>query len=284
MFRRKLKIIIGGQALTFRSVPDFEFALMSRTELPASKISAMMQLDANSLRQEARNIRSFEKRFVDVITSSLEGDRSVSEQLEEIEAQSFSNDYAWREIMVPLNGQPPAFDAYKRVALVKYLQYLSSRQAVLKDIYREKRRQRSENRTGADSTRDDLGETSLFDAPVGPVGKRDEEFQPLPRGETVELVVDDDDDLEIRLSHHSFRLVAGEPFVLTESDGSAHILGPGKNVLGRHQSNDVVLGPTYRDVSRKHLVLEPMDANRLRLTDISAHGTFVPAHFLAAAI
>ena len=37
---------------------------------------------------------------------------------------------------------------------------------------------------------------------------------------------------------------------------------------------------SLRDVSRKHLIVETDGSNRLRLTDISSHGTSLPPKFL----
>ena len=57
-------------------------------------------------------------------------------------------------------------------------------------------------------------------------------------------------------------------------------LKPGVNVIGRHPGNDVVVGGWYRDVSRKHLMVDIGDDNRIGLTDLSTHGTFLPGTVL----
>ena len=35
-----------------------------------------------------------------------------------------------------------------------------------------------------------------------------------------------------------------------------------------------------RDISRMHMVIEEADANTLYLTDLSSHGTYIPAKYL----
>ena len=42
------------------------------------------------------------------------------------------------------------------------------------------------------------------------------------------------------------------------------------------------MDPKLRDVSRMHLVIDMDDTNTLYLTDLSAHGTYLPAKYLAS--
>ena len=82
---------------------------------------------------------------------------------------------------------------------------------------------------------------------------------------------------------HDFRLVGGTPMRLLDPTGAAYVLAEGRNVIGRHAGNEVVVDAEYRSISRRHLVIEPLGANMALLTDLSAHGTFVPAHHLPEA-
>ena len=56
-------------------------------------------------------------------------------------------------------------------------------------------------------------------------------------------------------------------------------LKSGVNVIGRHPGNDVVVGGWYRDVSRKHLMVDTGRRGSLSLTDLSTHGTFLSGKF-----
>ena len=55
-----------------------------------------------------------------------------------------------------------------------------------------------------------------------------------------------------------------------------HVLATGQNTVGRGSENDITLGTEFRDVSRRHLIAEPIDDHIILLTDISSHGTFAP--------
>ena len=47
----------------------------------------------------------------------------------------------------------------------------------------------------------------------------------------------------------------------------------GKNIVGRDSACDVLINAAHRDVSRRHLIIEVEPGDRIRLTDISSHGT-----------
>ena len=137
-FKRRLRLEVGERRLTFDSIADFEFTLSSRTEVPASKIAALVKLTARDLRREATKIREAEKRFVNIFSRSLEEPGSISRHLHELGHKVFSLDHEWRLIIAALNQQTAEFSEYKKMALVKYLQYLGSRQDVLRSIYADK--------------------------------------------------------------------------------------------------------------------------------------------------
>ena len=79
---------------------------------------------------------------------------------------------------------------------------------------------------------------------------------------------------------------AGEStFAETNNSGEALVgesgvaVVPGRNVIGRHSGNEVVIDPAYLAISRKHVIIEPISENAALLTDISSHGTFItPKH------
>ena len=135
---RPLRLEVGKRKLTFESIGDFEFSLASRTEVPTSKVAALVKLTARDLRREATKIREVEKRFVKILSRSLEEPGSVSRLLHELGHKVFSLDHEWRLIVAALNQQTAKYSEYKKMALIKYLQYLGSRQDVLKSIYAEK--------------------------------------------------------------------------------------------------------------------------------------------------
>jgi hypothetical protein len=285
LFRRSLELKVGDRTLRFGSRVDFEFALASRTEVPAGKISELVRFDAQQLLDEASSVRDVERHFVDVLSRSMQEPGSIGYLVRQMDMKLFSQDHEWRAIMQALARQDGRFDDYKQLALVKYMQYLASRQDVLKGIYTHKASLAAHSREPESSEEVDLRETLIFDVSAYPAGlgaRRQGTSPParfirLPRGERVRIRAGLGEPLEVVLSRHPFRIVDGSPPMLVDDDGKEHPLHTGRNVLGRHPDSDIMLDAAYRDVSRTHLILELDESGEVRLTDLSSHGTFVPA-------
>lgn len=276
-----LSLELPDRRVHFNSVADFEFCLASRTEVPASKVAELVRLRPDELEREAGSIRSVEKRFVDVLARSLDGVGKMSGHLRELDAKLFSADHQWRDIMRALTVQGDEFDEYKKIALIKYVQYLGSRQDVLKSVYASK------TEGGADAhesgVQGDLRQTVIFElSPEEESSDGTGTYARLPRGETVRVDLGPEETLELILSRHRFAVVPGRQSYLSDSEGADYALRPGPNLVGRLPENDAVVNVAYRDVSRKHLVIDVCGDNSFRLTDLSAHGTFVPRRFLDA--
>jgi len=87
----------------------------------------------------------------------------------------------------------------------------------------------------------------------------------------------------VLLSKNQCKIVAdesGSKFI--DDAGRSYDLKIGKNVIGRDSKSDIMMDPKLRDVSRMHLVIDMDDTNTLYLTDLSAHGTYLPAKYLAS--
>jgi hypothetical protein len=82
------------------------------------------------------------------------------------------------------------------------------------------------------------------------------------------------------MSKYRFRLTASDGIKIIDEAGHEYRLVRGRNAVGRHINNEVNIDNAYRSVSRKHLIAEPYAEHSVALTDLSAHGTFVPPQFL----
>lgn len=270
-----ITLAVGGSMLTFHSVRDFDFALASRTDVPATKIAQLMRLKDEELLEEIEGIRDVKRRFVSVLLRSITKDDSISHSLRMIDATLFSNDHKWRQFIAALNSDTSVHDAFKRVALVKYLQYLNSRHEVVRSIYRERRH--------ADSKMPEaFGDSGAFVnfASVDNVGRLSPkaasgEVTRLPKGEQVPLTVRPGDEVYLFLSKQQYKLKRGETLTLIDENGVEQVLHAGRNVIGRGADADVRVDTNKKDVSRRHLVIELPDDEMALLTDISSYGTFV---------
>jgi hypothetical protein len=180
---------------------------------------------------------------------------------------------------------------------------VASRQAVLRSVYLEKVQgglELSSNEAEEPSADQPMlasmlpisyRETALFDLDQGGgggggVGGSDgdgdgtQTLKPVPRGETICIRFIDGREVDLKLASHRYKLFPGKHFCLVDdASGVTHLLRAGRNVIGRHSGNEVVIDPAYLAISRKHVIIEPISDNAALLTDISSHGTFItPQH------
>ncbi|MGB1881038.1 MAG: FHA domain-containing protein [Gammaproteobacteria bacterium] len=296
LFHRPIKLTVNDETLTFDSTADFEFALAGRTNVPSSKLADLLALSPKELKREAKSIKAVEQNFVDILARSIEQPGEIGRLVRDLDPQIFSNDYDWRAIFKAINQQGSDSDELRRIAVVKYMQYLRSRQDVIKQSYGLKTTAtRPEEPQSAappasteeaeenplERTHDIFRETSLFEVEHIDqiIAARSARFARLPKGEAVEIDTRGVDAFEVRLSKHRFRLVIDDPTRLIEPEGDSHNLEEGKNVIGRDGACSISVDLGLRDVSRLHLMIERLP-DRLILTDLSSHGTFIPSQFL----
>ncbi len=278
--RRPLRLQLSGQVVSFESVSGFEFALASRTEVPSTKVAELVRLEPEALEREAGSIREVQRQFVEVLSVALDAPGVIGSALGEMDAKLFSQDHRWREIMAALKHQEREFEEFKRVALVKYLQYLGSRQDVLQSIYGYKNAEPGHPGPDAEARSAALRETVIFQLGAHPPGRAASRYARLPRGETVTARLDAAGELEVLLSRHAIAIVHGERPYLRDENGREYPLEPGRNVVGRQPACDVVVDAGLRDVSRQHVTVVLRGPGLVELTDFSSHGTFVPARAL----
>ncbi len=284
-FAKPIEITIGEQELKFSSLADFEFSLSGRTSVPSKKITNMVKFSLDELKKEAKTIKEIEKLFVSMLSESIENPDSINRALREMDAQIFSQDHGWRAIIAALHGGDDELNEFRRVALVKYMQYLSSRQEIIKYLYSEKKQLTglidTSNNTEKSTRFSDtfMLENTVFEPLSG--DKDGEEMDKMPKGENVTIRMKADKEINVLLSKHPCKIIGGESgSKFIDESGRSYDLKIGKNVIGRDSKTDIMLDPSLRDVSRVHLVIETDDTNTLYLTDLSAHGTYIPVKYL----
>lgn len=271
---------LDGRTLRFATPDDFAFSLSGRTQLAAASVTDLIRLSPSELRREAATIRDAERCFVDLLADALKAPGSVGELLGGIDTGFIAEENQWRAIMAALIAEDPGFDEYKHLALVKYTQFLAARRDIVRSIYAQRFGARVPLTTQEPAGSGGAKSTLLIEDEPGPDTESSRNhFQRLPRGETVSVRAPVDGGLSILLSRHKFQLFAADTRRLTDDQGIDYPLKAGLNVIGRHPGNDVVVGGWYRDVSRKHLMVDAR-GDGLKLTDLSTHGTFLPGRLL----
>ena len=278
---RPLELNYGDVVLRFPTHHEFDFALSSRTETPTSRLPELHELTLFELRRMASDIRKLEHRFVEVLKSAMEHGRSLRILMGTLDAKSFSNDHDWRAVFAALAASPhDGHDPYRRVALAKYMQYLRNRQITIQRIYMTR---------GTDNAQADAGQpepvapavydTAIFDLPE--LGAREQEFDdqwPLPRAESIGINIAGSGAFDLFLAGYPFSMQCGSrPLLVDLNSGEQFPLHRGTNMVGRDPDIDLRVNLDYREVSRKHLVIEILDDRTAAFTDLSSHGTRVPA-------
>lgn len=284
-FAKPIELTVGEQNLKFSSLADFEFSLAGRTSVPSKKITGMVKFSLDELKKEARTIKDIEKRFVTILSKSIEDPDSINRALREMDAQIFSQDNGWRLIIGALHNGDEELNEFRRVALVKYMQYLSSRQEIIKYLYSEKKRHvksatAANNNEGAEEFKDTvILENTVFEPISGEY--QSGEMEKMPKGENVTVRMKPGKKLELLLSKNRCKIIADESGCKFIDDaGRIYDLKIGKNIVGRDSKSDIMMDPNLRDISRMHLVIETDETNTLYLTDLSAHGTYLPDKYL----
>jgi len=280
-----LKLNLDRATITFNAVDDLKFALEAKIQLPVSKYDELRALSMEALEKQATDIRKVEVRLLQILDDSFSEPMALDNELRELDVRIFSEDHGWRDLIEALNDQDSKFTDFKRVALVKYLQYLANRQDLIKRVYWTKyRKTRGEPVASQVPAPGDTKDTTIFDAAElsGTLDDSEtEDLQRLPRGEAVDIRLLPGQEMAIRLSVHPFKFVRADGAYLVDDKGREYSLQPRRSTVGRSAENDVVVDSAYRSVSRKHLIVDFPDRERMVLTDRSSHGTYLPLKHLA---
>ncbi len=278
---KPLVLEFNGNRYEFSSTNDFSFALSGRAGVPGSKISALVKLTTVALRREAEAIRQIEQMFNDALNGSLTDITSIGPFLREIDPNSISHDHDWRPLMMAMNQiQGRSFEEFKKIALVKYVQYLAARREAITAIYTDRQTSKSiESGIESVDAQSKMRETAIFQ--VGEMGGPDpSEFSRMPKGETIEIDLPDVKEIGIMVAKHKCTLKHSDKPIFIDDIGEETTLRSGRNIIGRDSNSDVVINTQYRDVSRKHLIIEIETGGIVKLIDISSHGTSVPPDYL----
>ncbi|HEY5701008.1 MAG TPA: FHA domain-containing protein [Gammaproteobacteria bacterium] len=279
----ELSLKVGGKTYLFNDPSELEFALSGRICVPSAKITALVDVRDEDLLDEAAAIKQAERRFADALSGVLADIGGINNVLKEVDLALISQDNEWRAIIASLMAVPAGFEQYKKIALVKYMQYLVSRQEIVKGLYEHRQIHKPSSRESATRNvgEESLKETAIFEmttfaAPT----KEGAEFSRLPKGETLEVELEPNTTFSLRLAKSVCGIVHRGRLIFLDDKGQETSLREGKNIIGRDAGADIIMDPNLRDVSRKHLIVESDGSKIVRVTDISSHGTWVDPKYL----
>jgi hypothetical protein len=281
-FTKPIEIKVGEQTYKFCSVADFEFSLAGRTAVPSKKITDMVKFSTDQLKKEAKTIKDIEKRFVSILSKSIEDTSSINRAIRELDPVIFSQDHGWRDIISALNSGDDELNPFRRIALVKYMQYLSARQEIIKYLYSEKKKLLNEGDTPEGGQFKDtvILENTIFEPSSSNIAASDK-FERMPKGEAVTITVSPSEDVDVLLSRHACKVtIKDKKLMFLDNEKRSYELKKGRNVIGRDSVSTIMIDPALRDVSRIHIVIEKFDDKTIQITDLSSHGTYIQKKYL----
>ncbi len=281
-----LTLKLRDHQYTFNTPAEFEFALAGRTSVPSAKITALANVGDKDLLKQASDIKMAEQRLADSLSSVLEDSSRINDVLKEIDLTLISNDNDWRTIISVLMAVPASYESYKKIALVKYMQYLVSRQEIVRGLHLHRQVYRDMEVKHFDAEEDEAGlkETAILEhSTFRTTSSERAEYKRLPKGETVELLLGAKEIFTFFVARHQCAIVMRDRPYFIDADGRETSLRSGKNIVGRDLAADIIMEARMRDISRKHLVIESEGTDVVRLTDISSHGTWVHPRYVEGA-
>ena len=276
-----LSISIEGQQFHFQSPAELDLALTPRTEVPAALLRQVGKMSDDALRDDLALTKAVHKKLTHMLLRAMETGLVLSQVWREIDLSKIYEEHQWQPILYALSDPQAVTDAYRQVAMVKYLQYLKNRRETLQDLQRERGRAQSHGPLDHAPSRAMPAPTAVVDDVTFTSMQRSNEYSRLPPRHSVELTLTPGEPVTLFLAHRRMRLVVNEEgAVLTDDSGLTVPIQEGRLVIGRSTDCDVVLRDAPADVSRKHLMIET-GGQEVRLTDLSSHGTYVPKRALS---
>ena len=271
--QKPITLTIGDRPLSFTSIDELEYTLSGRIGLSASQIANLIPASSEALLDEAEHFKNIENNLTN--TLAMEHDEAIEKFFKELDLSTISQDNDWRAIIHAFYGIHTDLNEYRKLALMKYRQYLTARHDTAQIIYASRKEQPPSLATEAEKVRGLVDLTSLCDA-----SDSNHHFSLLPKGQTIEILLTSRQSVTVLLAKHRFSIVRDDKCRFIDENGRDFALHHGKNVIGRDTMNDVVVDAQYREISRRHLIVETDGLEVIRLTDISSLGTSVPHEFL----
>lgn len=274
---KRLVLRIRGVKYSFETPRDLEFALAGRCGLPPERLDALLNQPLGALLKDAENIGQMRKVLLGALDTPPEDMTSVETFIRTISPATLSSDHDWRAIIPAVTAADAVNEQFVRVALTQYVRYLDYRESILRRIYAH--RQASAAVPSPASAPAPPRETLALE--LAPPASVQQAFTRIPKGKAVELRLEEGQDLPLLLAKH--------PFQIVHATGRFAFVGPGMEphpllgqpmLVGREPANDIVIDSNFRDVSRRHLLIEFDGTRLLRLTDLSSHGTSLPDEYL----
>jgi len=276
-FSEPIKLSLDGMPEEINSSEQFDTALSPKTLIDTQLFSRFMSLPDDKLSAFTVATRQSSDRLQTVLKRAVDEPSEVNALLADFGPMFFTEDHQWRQLFCQLARLSSERNDLKLLALTKYRRYLLARLNSLNGIGCN--RLQSEIHLKASSMTEDVTHLKLNRPDVTQELSSSETFirdvVRLPKGETVALRAETEASVDIWLSKRKFRIEMWEETSLIDADGQSTKLKEGRNMVGRALYNDVVVNPSYKEVSRSHMIVDIAGGRPVRLTDLSSGGSYV---------
>ena len=280
--RGSLNLRIANTNLSFQSPTDFAFSLNARTGVLPIRLSELQTRTLIELEIESTTVHKLEDRLAQIIREYDVDGHSCAEAIARIGPQTFTKDHDWRTIVQQVMAWDGDRDAYMREALTCYLRYLSGRRTVVDSICSIRTREFGDSSAHGQSEFSPDKATVMLSPEQSAAMLAEASLRRLPQGEPVTLHLARGSAISLELARHRFSLIHNQDWSLVADNGKSYVLRDGLNSVGRGRNNDVSLDADFRNVSRTHLLAQPLGSDAIALTDVSSYGTYVQMTALAS--
>ena len=270
-------LYLDALGTTVHSLGELESALKPRLEVNSERYGRFIALDDETLASAAVTTQ----RAVDFLQRTLLSLRDevsqINQTLAEIPRSFFTEDHAWRILFDEIRQVDGQYQDFKLLALARYRGYLVACLNALNRISDE----RLQSAIGGDlrAASEDTTEYQLprhrsYDSTRSSSEFIVRDLVRLPHGAT--LMIDcNDGPVDLWLAKRRFRLETWSELSLVDELGRRIALREGRNVVGRALYNDVVVDSVFREVSRRHCIIDVRGGVPVAITDLSGLGTFM---------
>lgn len=266
---RRLQLNQRNNALEFRGLESFSFALRARTSLPGPKLAELYVENEDRLAADVANCERVSQQLTQLLEAEKSGNESLTQGFAAIGVECISKDHEWRGLLSELLESSRATLPYLRLALNHYLEYLHARRQMALSLLEF----RADLKLSAPETPTSPSEYGTMSIQLPDTAS--DGWQGLVRGRRYQIHADNRHTIDLRLGDYPFKLAGGERWVLIDARENSFALHPGVNTIGRSRDNDVTLPANLRNVSRRHVTVETLNGSTLVVTDHSSAGTSV---------
>ncbi len=274
MLRRPLLMDLDGRMEEFRSPAEFETWLRPRVDISTDDTRRFTRRSEREVMRELHTAERAYRNALELLLRSVEFSEPLGRLWQRLDISLTPEDHDWSSILFALGETRHVPERYRRVGLVKYVQYLGARRDVLGKVLREL--QRAKEPEAVPSVRR-VAERVPVDASRVNTRSMRGVYVRLPRRKPVSIELSEGEDIPLILARRRFKLTRRDGgLVLIDDRRRRHEIVRGRTFIGRSQICEVQVAGESPDISRKHACIDLLADGSILVTDLSTRGTFVP--------